>query len=164
MPDLADITKRLDYVGRTARQRKVRAIDMDYHEDVDSITALLLTGMGYTVKRRKLPMGDYQWDSKLGQVIVERKTPSDIQDLVRFGRQLEGMRIAAHNGCFCVLLIDHAATNKKNRWDDIGFDNLLMAVGGSVKIAHCNQGELANRLDSLYQFSQKGEHGFLERN
>ena len=158
------MTLALDYVGRKERQRYPRTIAMDYHEDIDGVAALLLSGIGYTVDKRVLPLGDYQWSSPLGLVIVERKTPADLQDLARLKRQLDKLRVADAEGCFSVLLVDHTTDYSRSGhkwWTDNTLDNLLLAISGKVHVAHCVQGELAHRLDALYRLTQKKEHGFL---
>ncbi|KKK88667.1 hypothetical protein LCGC14_2740850 [marine sediment metagenome] len=164
------IKRELAFHSRLKKQRKARVIEIDTHEDLDRLTELLLTGMGYTVVRRLLPLGDYQWGSPLGQVIVERKTPADARDVERLSKQVVRLRDASsHGGCFPILLIDHREeyntgryTPKYQPWSDSDFDNVLLSIGGRVRIAHCQQGQLAHRLDSLYRWSMKSSHGLLD--
>lgn len=166
-------TKReLAFHSRLKKQRKARVVEIDTHEDLDRLTELLLTGMGYTVIRRLLPLGDFQWASPLGQVIVERKTPADARDVVRLSAQVSRLRDASsHGGCFPILLIDHRDEYAKPKgrykekyqpWSDSDFDNVLLSIGGRIRVAHCQQGQLAHRLDSLYRWSQKSSHGLLD--
>ena len=143
-------TKReLSIYSKLKKQRKARVIEIDTHEDLDRLTELLLTGMGYTVIRRLLPLGDFQWASPLGQVIIERKTPSDARDVKRLQRQVVRLRDAgAHGGCFAILLIDHRedwgrhTKGKYQPWSDDDFDNVLLSIGGRVRIAIVNKGSL----------------------
>ncbi|KKL10313.1 hypothetical protein LCGC14_2557110, partial [marine sediment metagenome] len=90
----------LDLVGKNARQRKVRAMWQDTREP-DAVTLNLLTGMGYTVERLGMPLGDYGWSIRdeswlatagYAAVIVERKTLSDLRDVPRLRKQLARMR------------------------------------------------------------------------
>ena len=168
--------RNLDFVGRANRQRKARVIEIDTHEDLDRLTELLLTGMGYTVRRRLLPLGDFQWDTHQGRCIIERKTPADARDLGRLLAQITRLREAARAWptrdklqdaiTIVILLIDHRKEWRDNpnysAWDDHAFDNLLVSIAGIIRIAHCEQGQLAHRLDSLYQWSQKHIHSFTE--
>lgn len=156
-----DMGKELDYVGKLNRQRKPRIIEVDKREDRDGLTRILLAGLGYSVIYRVLPLGDYQWDSKLGRVIVERKTPIDARDIERLAEQLSRLRLSQTEGCFPVLLIDHRG-HAENPWSDNDFDNLLLSIQGRVRVVHCLQGQLAHRLDSLYRYSNKSRHGLLE--
>ena len=149
----------LDYKGRADRQRKVRAIGIDVRESRDRLTDTLLDGLGYSIERRVLPLGDYQWESKLGLVVVERKTPADAHDLDRLRQQCERLRSAS--GILPILLIDHRY-GRENPWKDHDFDNLLVSIQGRIRIAHCLQGQLAHRLDSLYKWSQRSGHTFSE--
>jgi len=158
---MAEIGKELDYHGRITRQKKVRIIEIDSREPHDRLTDILLGGLGYTVSRRILPLGDYQWDSKLGRVIVERKTPIDAADIPRLSRQLGLLRRASRDGCFVILLIDHRKSHREP-WSDIEFDNLLLSAQGRVRVVHCLQGQLAHRLDSLYRWTNKSNHQLME--
>ncbi len=163
-------TKReLSIHSRLKKQRKARVIEIDTHEDLDRLTELILTGMGYTVIRRLLPLGDFQWASPLGQVVVERKTPTDARDVKRLSEQVVRLRdSSSHGGCFPILLIDHREdwarrTKKKYQpWSDDDFDNVLLSIGGRIRVAHCQQGMLAHRLDSLYKWTNKASHGLLD--
>jgi len=158
-----EIIKALDFVGRAKRQRKVRLIEIDDREDLDGLTDTLLTGAGFTVIRRRLPLGDFQWDSKLGRVIVERKTPSDAKDIPRLLRQTIRLRDARTGaGCFPILLLDYRDDKPEHAWSDSSLDNLLMAVSGRVRIARCLQGQLADRLESLYYWTNKSKHDILD--
>lgn len=163
------IKSELAFYSRLKKQRKARVIEIDTHEDLDRLTELLLTGLGYTVIRRLLPLGDFQWGSPLGQVIVERKTPTDARDVARLSNQVARLRdSSSHGGCFPILLIDHreaydrARYGKYQPWSDTDLDNVLISICGRIRIAHCQQGQLAHRLDSLYRWSQKSSHGLLD--
>ncbi len=166
-----ETTKReLSIYSKLKRQRKAKVIEIDTHEDLDRLTELLLTGMGFTVIRRLLPLGDFQWDSPLGRVIVERKTPADARDVKRLSEQVARLRdSSSHGGCFPIILIDHREEYNKGRyspkyqpWSDDDFDNVLLSIGGRIRVAHCQQGQLAHRLDSLYRWTQKSTHGLLD--
>lgn len=158
---MLEITKDLDYHGRKKRQRKQRTIKIDDREDRDGLTALLLSGMGYTVEKARLPLGDYSWESPLGLVLVERKTPKDARDFDRDLSQIKRLREVA-NIAFPILLIDHRAWSEDPLWENFALDNLLLSVQGTIRVAHCTQGQLAHRLDSLYQWSMKNHHTFME--
>ena len=156
------VAESLDFLGKKRRQRKLRLITIDKgREDKDGITGLLLSGMGYTIEYRQLPLGDYTWDSKLGPVILERKTPSDIRDIPRLSSQLRRLREGAKGGaCFPILLVDWRQA--QDPWEEMILDNIEMACQGSVHVAHCLQGQLAHRLDNLYVWSNKSSHELLE--
>lgn len=151
----------LDYVGKKQRQRKERVIEVDDREDRDRITEVLLSGMGYTVLKQRLPLGDFQWDSRVGRVVVERKTPNDLNDIQRLTRQLHRLRDAARAGIYPILLLDYRE-GRGNPWADFDIDNAKLSVQGAVKVAHCLQGQLAHRLDNLYKWSQKAQHQLME--
>jgi len=164
------IKRELAFHSRLKKQRKARVIEIDTHEDLDRLTELLLAGMGYTVIRRLLPLADFQWESPLGRILVERKTPSDARDVERLSKQVARLRdSSSHGGCFPILLIDHREEyhtgryiSKYQPWSDSDFDNVLLSIGGRIRLAHCQQGQLAHRLDSLYKWSQKSNHGLLD--
>lgn len=169
MTKLERLGRELDFNGKADRQRRTRLIQIDTHEDLDRLTELLLVGMGYTVERRTLPLGDYQWDSRLGRCIVERKTPTDARDIKRLRRQAGKLRASVGRdtpsrprATFPIILIDHRNKKDWKPWDDHDFDNLLISLSGRIRIAHCLQGFLAYRLDSLYRWSNKSSHGLLD--
>jgi len=160
MPNPASLAKDLDYLGRSKRQRKLRIITIDDREDRDKITAVLLRGMGYTVKVERIPLADYAWESPLGRVLLERKTPRDAEDIARFARQSRRLVAAGTGAYFPIVLIDHPNYSRDRRWEDFGLDNLCLSIQGNIRVVHCNQGQLAHRLDSIYQWTQKGKHEF----
>jgi len=160
MPNPQDAANGLDYLGRLSRQRKLRIITIDDREDRDKITTILLKGMGYTVKNERLPLADYAWDSPLGRILLERKTPRDAEDISRFGKQSRRLVAAGTGKYFPILLIDHPNHSRDRRWEDFGLDNLCLSIQGTIRVVHCNQGQLAYRLDSIYKWSQKGKHEF----
>lgn len=153
------ISRSLDYKGRADRQRKQRLIRIDAREPRDGITDVLLGGMGYSTERAILPLGDYQWESKLGLCVIERKTPADAHDMDRLRQQVQRLRGAS--GVLPILLIDWRS-RYENPWKDHDFDNLLVSIQGTIRVAHCLQGQLAHRLDSLYKWSQRTGHTFFE--
>lgn len=160
-----DIARELSFVSKNKRRRKERTIEIDDREDRDRLTQLLLGGLGYSTPVVRLPLGDFRWESPLGIVLVERKTPRDITDLDRTASQLNRLRAAAKEGVFPILLVDHVPARRDSNyrtWADDAIDNLLLSLSGTVRVAHCEQGQLAYRLDSLYQWSQRREHRFLE--
>lgn len=159
--------KALDYRGRANRQRKTRLIEIDVHEDKDGLTQVLLNGLGYSVSRVPLPLGDFRWESRLGLVLVERKTPSDARDILRLARQVGRLRLAAREGgVFPILLIDHRPEYLRDPnykpWADEALDNVCLSVCGRVRVAHCLQGMLAHRLHGLYEWSNKSSHRLLD--
>ena len=165
--------KALDYRGRANRQRKARVIEIDVHEDKDGLTQVLLNGLGYSTTRCALPLGDFRWESRLGLVLVERKTPSDARDIPRLSRQVARLRGAASRsmvgdglGVFPILLIDHRPEYIRDPsykpWADEALDNVCLSVCGRVRVAHCLQGQLAHRLHGLYEWSNKSSHRLLD--
>ena len=154
----------LDLVGKNARQRKVRTIHMDTREP-DVITANLLTGLGYTIERIGMPVGDYRWDVKeesylhergLFGVVVERKTLADLRDVPRLRKQLSKM----HTLDLFIILIEHSFdTDRKRRWPEESILNAELSIQlGGVHVTRCEGNDVAGRLDSLYRWSQKRTH------
>ena len=160
MPNPKDAVNGLDYLGRLTRQRKLRIITIDDREDRDKITTILLKGMGYTIKSERMPLADYGWDSPLGRVLVERKTPRDAEDIARFARQSRRLIAAGRGKYLPIIIIDHPNHSRDRRWEDFGLDNLCLSIQGHIRVVHCNQGQLAYRLDSIYKWTQKGKHEF----
>ena len=160
MPNPKAIATDLDYLGRLRRQRKERIITIDDREDRDKITTVLLRGMGYTTLQKRIPLADYTWDSPLGTVLLERKTPRDAEDISRFARQSRRLIAAGTGAYFPIVLIDHPNYSRDRRWEDFGLDNLCLSIQENIRVVHCNQGQLAYRLDSLYKWTQKGKHEF----
>ena len=140
----------------------MKLIEIDDREDRDGITEILLAGMGYTPQRIRLPLGDFRWESPLGQVLVERKTPQDARDINRFYKQFMRLTKASREGgVFPILLIDHRPQKDEGLWEEFGLDNMCMSAQSVVRVAHCTQGQLAHRLDSIYQWTQKPKHDFV---
>ena len=155
----------LDLVGKNERQRKVRLIRVDSREH-DAVTSTLLKGMGYTVEQLGMPVGDYGWDLREGAglsvgyhntVIVERKTLADLRDTARLRRQLHKM---IDNAVFYIVLIEHAFdTDRKRRWPEESILNAEMSIQlGGVMVTRCAGNDVAGRIHSLYQWSQKKTH------
>lgn len=126
---------------------------------------------GFTVIHKALPTGDYLWESRLGTVLIERKTPDDLRGMKRFRAQLARMR-ELESEYFPILLIDHRPIRWNNwakRYTKLGtkelndLDNLLLSVQGRVRVAHCDAGALATRLSSLYDWTNKPRHQILVR-
>ena len=157
----------LDLVGKNQRQRKVRRIWQDTREP-DAVTRNLITGMGYTVDRLGMPMGDYGWDIRPDSflsdkhlvAVVERKTLADLRDVSRLRRQLTKMRDAYMGYPLCIIMIEYLFdTDRKRRWPEESILNaeLSMQLGG-IMVTRCEGNDVAGRLDSLYKWSQKRTH------
>lgn len=163
----------LDLVGKNNRQRKVRTIRMDTREP-DAVTANLLTGMGYTVDRHAMVLGDYGWDLReeswlrgmgYAGLNLERKTLADLRDVGRLTKQLTRARavIAQEphgHQTFFIVLIEHAFdTDRKRRWPEESILNAELSIQlGGVKVTRCGGNDVAGRLHSMYQWSQKRTH------
>ena len=157
----------LDFVGKKARQRKVRLIRMDTRER-DVVTANLLTGMGYTLEHIGMPIGDYGWDLReeswfkqqwsLDSLILERKTLADLRDAGRLKRQLDKM--SRGRACVLVVMIEHSFdTDRKRRWPEESILNAELSIQlGGVHVTRCEGNDVAGRLDSLWKWSQKRTH------
>lgn len=160
----------LDLVGKNERQRKVRLIRVDSREH-DAITSTLLKGMGYTVEQLGMPVGDYGWDLREGSllrerghynVVVERKTLADLRDVNRLKRQLSKMAspLKARTSVCSLVLIEHAFdTDRKRRWSQEAILNAELSIQlGGVMVTRCDANDVASRIHSLYQWSQKKTH------
>ncbi len=163
----------LDLVGKNDRQRKVRAMWQDTREP-DAVTLNLLTGMGYTVERLGMPLGDYGWvirdeswlaTAGYAAVIVERKTLADLRDVPRLRKQLARMREVweleeTDLRSLFVVLIEHAFdTDRKRRWPEESILNAELSIQlGGVRVTRCGGNDVAGRLDSLWRWSQKRTH------
>ena len=155
----------LDLVGKNQRQRKVRRMWQDTREP-DPVTLNLLRGMGYTVDRLGMPMGDYGWEirpdsflsGKYLSLTVERKTLADLRDVPRLRKQLAKGQ-AESRTCFLVLIEHTFDTDRKRKWpeDSILNAELSMQLGG-IMVTRCAGNDVAGRLDSLYKWSQKRTH------
>ncbi len=155
----------LDLVGKNSRQRKVRRIWQDTREP-DAVTRNLLMGMGYTVDRLGMPIGDYGWEirpdaflsSKYLSFTVERKTLADLRDVGRLRKQIaKGKR---ESRTFYLVLIEHSLdTDRKRRWPEESILNAELSIQlGGVLVTRCEGNNVAGRLHSLYQWSQKRTH------
>ena len=149
--------------GVKRKQKRGAKITVDVNEDRDGVVRAVLTGFGYEVDWRRLPLGDFQWDSPLGRVIVERKTPRDISDVPRLSRQVKRLRAAAREGAFVLILLDQADWNR-SRWDDFGLDHLLISIQSPIRISRCTRGQLAQKLDALWEYTTKKSHRLLDTN
>ncbi len=163
----------LDLVGKNSRQRKVRKMWQDTREP-DVITLNLLTGLGYTVERLGMPIGDYGWELReeswlrvMGYVsfTLERKTLADLRDVARLRRQIAKMRhiqSLAPDGSqtFFIVMIEHAFdTDRKRRWPEESILNAELSLQlGGVRVTRCEGNDVAGRLDSLWKWSQKRTH------
>ena len=155
----------LDIVGKNSRQRKVRRIWQDTREP-DAVTRNLLMGMGYTVDRLGMPIGDYGWEirpdaflsSKYLSFTVERKTLADLRDVARLRKQLSKGRRESRT--FFLILIEHTFdTDRKRRWPEESILNAELSIQlGGVRVTRCEGNDVAGRLDSLYKWSQKRTH------
>ena len=177
-PALADI---MDYVGRNERRRKERVINRDTREPggrvgPPTVTEVILTGKGFTLDRHALVVGDYSWELrseaalyKLGyrEVVVERKTLADIRDTDRLQSQLNRAyklmdnNYTLINPMFFIVLIDYTEDTDMGRmWSDDQLLNaeLSITLGSHFKVTRCASGLLAQRLESIYLWTQKPSH------
>ncbi len=163
----------LDLVGKNSRQRKVRTIRMDTREP-DAVTSNLLTGMGYTVDRHAMVLGDYGWDLReeswlraagYAGLNLERKTLADLRDVGRLTKQLARARAViaqepqGHQTFFIVLIEHSFDTDRKRRWPEESILNAELSIQlGGVRVTRCGGNDVAGRLHSLYGWSQKRTH------
>jgi len=163
----------LDFVGKNARQRKVREMWQDTREQ-DAVTLNLLTGMGYTVGRHAMVFGDYGWNLREDSWLqaagyvgfnLERKTLADLRDVGRLKKQLERAKIVMaqepyNQRTFFVVMIEHAFdTDRKRRWPEESILNAELSIQlGGVRVTRCGGNDVAGRLDSLFKWSQKRTH------
>ena len=163
----------LDLVGKNSRQRKPRLIRMDVREH-DAVTTNLLQGLGYTLGVHGMVIGDYGWDLRegswlrdMGYVVLtlERKTLADLRDVARLRKQLAKARHLMSlepdgQHTFFVVLMEHAFdTDRKRRWPEESILNAELSIQlGGVKVTRCEGNDVAGRLHSLYQWSQKRTH------
>ncbi len=163
----------LDLVGKNSRQRKIREIRVDTREQ-DAVTSNLLTGMGYTLDRHAMLIGDYGWDLReeswlhaAGYVTftLERKTLADLRDVGRLKRQLKKARALlvleteGHRTFFSILLEHAYDTDRKRRWPEESILNAELSLQlGGVRVTRCGGNDVAGRLDSLFKWSQKRTH------
>ncbi len=168
-----DYASSLDIVGKNARQRKVREIRVDTREQ-DAVTLNLLTGMGYTIDRHAMLIGDYGWDLReeswlrvVGYVTftLERKTLADLRDVERLKKQLYRARLTMAqepdgSRTFFTVMIEHAFdTDRKRRWPEESILNAELSLQlGGVRVTRCEGNDVAGRLHSLYQWSMKRTH------
>lgn len=155
----------LDLVGKNQRQRKVRRMWQDTREP-DAVTRNLLMGMGYTVDRVGMPLGDYGWElrpdaflgSKYLSFTVERKTLADLRDVARLRKQIAKGRRESRT--FYLVLIEHRFdTDRKRRWPEESILNAELSLQlGGVRVTRCEGNDVAGRLDSLFKWSQKRTH------
>lgn len=157
--------KVLDFVSRNERQRIIKTITIDSNEQ-DPMTPVLLRGMGYDAPVHRLLTGDYSWALQeaswfrvfqgLEATIMERKTPADIKDTKRLMAQLARM---TDPKVLYIVLIDMRSDNHSTRWSDDALDNAGLSLQvGKILVAHCAEGHLASRIDSLWKYTQKHRH------
>jgi ERCC4-type nuclease len=163
---VVDYASSLDFVGKNERQRKVREIRVDTREQ-DAVTLNLLTGMGYTIDRHAMLIGDYGWDLReeswlheavYRTVVIERKSLADLRDVGRLERQLRKM--SQDTKAFYIILIEYAFdTDRKRRWPEESILNAELSIQlGGVRVTRCEGNDVAGRLHSLYQWSMKRTH------
>ena len=150
------------------RQRKPRVLRWDSNERLPVDKLLLDTAYGYTLDVVRLLFGDVSWELREGawlnstlgyqSVVVERKTLADLRDVARLCEQLA--RLTSFGDILPILLIDHRFdTDMRRRWKENAVLNAELSIQFSgVKTTHCAEGSLAERLDSLYVWSQKANH------
>jgi ERCC4-type nuclease len=163
----------LDLVGKNSRRRVVHNITQDTREP-DVITRNLLTGLGYTVERRAMVIGDYSWELRaeswfrvMGYVTftLERKTLADLRDVGRLRRQLAKARHIQSiepdgSHTFFIVMLEHRFdTDRKRKWPEESILNAELSIQlGGVRVTRCEGNDVAGRLHSLYQWSQKRTH------
>ena len=170
-------TAKQDFVGRKSRQRKPREITMDTREP-DAVTELILSGSGYTVGRRALPVGDYAWDLKpasylttrlaYGRLVVERKTLADLRDVPRLMDQVRRMAAVLRsepmdNQTLFIILIEYRwDKDHKRKWSESAIRNAKLSLQlAGVMIAECEDNGIADAIDTLWQWSQKSKHELI---
>ena len=172
-------TAKQDFVGRKSRQRKTREITMDTREP-DTVTELILSGSGYTVERRALPVGDYSWPLKsasylttrlaYSHLVIERKTLADLRDVPRLMDQVKRMNAiraaevatASNNTLFIILIEYRWDKDHKRKWSDHAIRNAKLSLQlAGVKIAECEDNGIADAIDTLWQWSQKSKHELI---
>ena len=173
-PSLADL---MDYTGRNERRRKQRLVNRDTREpggrDHWTLTDIVLQGRGYTIDRHALRIGDYSWplrpESALHgagyrETVIERKKLSDLRDVERLQNQLNRAyraMVDEDSRMFFIVLIDYTADPDDPRaWTDEQILNaeLSIQLGGHFKVTRSGPGLLADRIDSLYNYTQKNSH------
>ena len=138
------------------------------------MTRNLLTGMGYTIDRHAMLIGDYGWDlreeswlRRAGYVTftLERKTLADLRDVERLKRQLNKakallvLETEGHRTFFSILMEHSFDTDRKRRWPEESILNAELSLQlGGVKVTRCEGNGVAARLDSLWKWSQKRTH------
>lgn len=164
----------LDLKGKVSRQRKVRRLIMDTREP-DEVSYTLLTGLGYTVDKRFMLVGDWGWDirpeSFIGsrgyiEALVERKTLADLRDTPRLIRQLKAAALMMacrdwDRRVFFIVLIEHKFdTDRKRKWSDKAIQNakLSLQLDQDVYVTECDENGIADSIDSLYTWSNKLKH------
>lgn len=161
------LAKALDFVGAKLRQHKEKTIRWDKNEHL-VLEALQLEGMGFTLEYRRYTSGDFGWDlrpqaflAKLGfkAVIIERKTLADLRDTGRLLSQLSRMNDSA--ALYMVLIDYRVDTDRKRAWSDEAILNaeLSLQLNPAVFVTRCDAGMLAQRIASLYGWTQKAQHG-----
>ncbi len=160
----------LDLVGKNQRQRKVRRIWQDTREP-DAVTRNLLMGLGYTVDRLGMPLGDYGWDINPNSFLaddylalfLERKKLSDLRNVKHLEKQLKrmvaSMKLNKGRTLFVVMIEYLFDTDRKRRWPEQSILNAELSIQlGGIMVTRCEGNDVAGRLDSLYKWSQKRTH------
>lgn len=163
----------LDLVGKNSRRRLIHTIRMDVREH-DVVTANLLAGLGYTLGVHGMVIGDYGWDLReeswlrgmgYATLTLERKKLSDLRDVPRLRRQLAKARHLlslepeGQRTLFVVMLEFAFDTDRKRKWPEESILNAELSIQlGGVKVTRCEGNDVAGRLHSLYQWSQKRTH------
>lgn len=167
----------MDYKGRRDRMRKQRILNRDTREpggrDRWTTTDVVLQGRGYTIDRHALRIGDYSWlireeaalyGAGYREAVIERKTLADLRDVDRLQNQLNrAYRAIMDEGAamFFIVLIDFTENPDDPRaWSDEAILNaeLSIQLGGHFKVTRSGPGLLADRIDSVIQWTQKHRH------
>ena len=171
-PTLASL---MDYTGRNERRRKAKPLYRDTREPGGKGIALediILRGRGYTIETRALRIGDWSWELRpesvlyrLGyrETVLERKTLADLRDVARLQNQLNRAYVAMAEGnpMFFILLIDLSIDADDPRsWSDEQIANakLSVQIDSHFHVTESEPGRLADRIESIYEWSQKNNH------
>jgi ERCC4-type nuclease len=123
--------------------------------------------------REMLKYGDWNWESPLGSVKMERKSVSDLLGSLRSGRADRQFANLIDNADVPLLLLEgkigelngHITSGKPNQrwqalWQYSSVDHLLLSWQmAGLYVAHSpSQSKTPNRVISLYKYTQKAEH------
>ena len=135
---------------------------------------------GLQAESATLEVGDFLWESRLGRVLVERKSAGDLISSLGSGRLQDQFQRMLESCDIPILLIEGkigeyegTVDNRRwkgeqrftTQWNYIAFDHLLLSWQLSgIFLAHSpSQAQTPYRLIKLYQWTQKEEHSLTVR-